>query len=148
MYETCNSYYDTSTNEVLACSEFNWEWSGEQGAKEPDAIYHGMVVSISLDNQLIYDGGTDPLRNIISLRGKKHIKFKVFETLKGEDGSVLTAVLPECIGGTTGFGNTAILFKVGDVWHIKSLSRDHANEMAFDVLHRLSDVNHPSELQP
>jgi hypothetical protein len=136
------------SNGVFACSELNWDWGAAKWVSEPTAIYHGMVASISLSSQSIYDGETDPLRNILALRGERNINFKVFETLKGNETLVVTAVLPECIGGVAEFGDTAILFKVGGAWHIKPLQGDYANETASKVLRRLSTIRHSSELQP
>lgn len=135
-------------NAAFACSEFHWDWDAEKWAKESTAIYYGMVASISLDNDSIYDGETDPLINVISLRGEQHIKFKVFETLKGETKAVVETVLPECVGGVAEFGDTALLFKVGEIWHIKPLKGDYADETASDVLLRLSKVKRESGLKP
>lgn len=134
------------TNEVLACSEFNWDWSTEKWVQNSDAIYHGIVASISLSDQSIYDGETDPLSNVVTLRGERYIKLKVSETLKGEAGAVVTAVLPECLGGVAGFGDTAILFKVGDVWHIRPLTGNYADETASNILQKLSSVKHQLDL--
>ena len=135
-------------NKAVACSEFNWAWNADKWASEPSAVYHGMVASISLNDQSINDGEKDPLSNVLSLRGERHIKFKVFETLKGDVSTVVSAALPECVGGVAEFGDIAVLFKVGGVWHVKPLQGDYADETATKVLRKLSNVRHPSELQP
>jgi hypothetical protein len=129
---------------VFACSDFNWNWKSEDWIEGADAIYHGMVVSISLDKKSIYDGRADPIINAVSLRGKKHIKFKVFETLKGKKKPIVKTALLECVGGVTDFGDSGLLFKVGEVWHIKQLHGDYSEEVATKILQELSKAKHKS----
>jgi hypothetical protein len=134
------------SGKLCACSDFNRDWTPEQWIEGSDSIYHGMVVSISLDKKSIYNGESDPLFNAISLRGDKHITFKVYESLKGKKKSVVKAILPECFGGVTKFGDSAILFKVKNVWHIKSLNADLVGDKASKILAQLSKVKNKSEL--
>jgi hypothetical protein len=37
--------------------------------------------------------------------------------------SVVKAILPECLAGVAELGNSAILFKVNDVWHINIIKK-------------------------
>ena len=131
---------------AFACSDFHWEWNAEDWKQKPDAIYYGMVASISLDKKSVYDGETDPLLNTVSLRGEKHIKFKVFESLKGRNMRVVEAVLPECIGGVADFGDSALLFKVGSVWHIKQETESEI--IVKNILSGLSKINTEPEKKP
>ena len=131
---------------ALACSDFHWEWNADDWKQKSDAIYYGMVASISLNRKSVYDGETEPLLNTVSLRGEKHIKFKVFETLKGKNMRVVEAVLPECIGGVADFGNSALLFKVGKVWHIKQ--KNESEIIVKNIITELSKINTESEKKP
>ncbi len=134
---------------AFACSDFKWDWSVDKWISKPEAIYHGVVASISLGESSIYDGEIDPLKNTIeSIRGDRHIKLKVSETLKGDSSAVVSAVLTDCIGGLADFGTAALLFRVGDVWHIKSLKGDSADEVAPKVLGALKKIRHRSDIGP
>lgn len=128
-----------------ACSDFMWQWDENDWVKGSDAIYHGIVVSMSLSQESINDGETDPLLNVIALRGEKHITFKVFETLKGRSQRLVKAVLSECIGGVAEFGDTGLLFQVGDVWHMKPNAGNWATPIAAKVLKLLSTKKRTSE---
>ena len=131
-----------------ACSDFNWQWKMEDWIKDSSAIYHGIVVSMSLSEKSINDGETDPLLNVVALRGEEHITFKVFETLKGKPRKILKVVLPECIGGVTEFGDTGLLFKVGKVWHIKPNVGNWASPIAGEIIEKMSKKQHKSSVQP
>lgn len=133
------------SEELFACSDFNSNWNVEQWINGSDSIYHGMAVSLSLDKKSIYNGETDPLLNTISLRGEKHIVFKVFESLKGKNKLVIKTILPECLGGVIGFGESAVLFKVKNIWHIKPLVGNSADKKASKILAKLSKIKHKSE---
>jgi hypothetical protein len=134
------------SGKLCACSDFHWDWTLDQWVEGSDSVYLGMVVSISLDKKSIYNGESDPLFNVISMRGDKHITFKVYESLKGKKKSVIKAILPECLGGVTKFGDSAILFKVKNVWHIKSLDAKLVDDKASKILAKLSKVKNKSEL--
>ena len=133
---------------VNACSDFNWQWKVEDWINGSDAIHHGIVVSMSLSEKSINDGETDPLLNVVALRGEEHITFKVFETFKGKPRKILKVVLPECIGGVTEFGDTGLLFKVGKVWHIKPNVGKWANPIAGEIIEKLSKKQHRFSVQP
>lgn len=133
------------SGKLFACSDLHWDWDVEQWIEGSHSIYHGMVVSISLDKQAIYDGETDSLLNAISLTGDKYITLKIFESLKGSKKAVAKVVLPECLGGAAEFGDSAILFEVDNIWHIKPLNTDMADDMALSILNKLSKVKHTSE---
>ena len=131
---------------AFACSDFHWEWKAEDWVQKPDSIYYGMVASISLKKESVYNGETDPVLNAVSLRGETLITFKVFESLKGKSTHVVKAILPECIGGVAGFGDSALLFKVGKVWHIKQ--QDNNNEVVKYVISSLSKQNSEPKKKP
>ena len=137
-----------SSSYTNACSDFNWQWKTKDWIKGADAIYHGIVVSMSLSEESINDGETDPLLNVVSLRGEEHITFKVFETLKGKPRKIVKTVLPECIGGVTEFGGTGLLFKVGAVWHIKPNVGNWESPIAGEIIEQLSTKKHKSSPQP
>jgi hypothetical protein len=131
---------------ALACSDFHWEWKAEDWVQKPDSIYYGMVASISLGKESIYNGETDPVLNAVSLRGKKHITLKVYESLKGERARVVKATLPECIGGVAAFGESVLLFKVGKVWHVKN--KENYSEIFKYVAGSLSKHNSEPKENP
>ncbi|MES2826057.1 MAG: hypothetical protein V4732_20825 [Pseudomonadota bacterium] len=129
-----------TANTAKACSELHWDWNAEKWIKESYAIYQGMVVSISLNEKSIKDGNADPLHAAISLRGERKITFKVFETLKGHSKTIVTGILPECIGGTTEFGDTALLFNIDGKWHIKSMSSRESGSIPNNIFLTLSKI--------
>ena len=94
-----------------------------------------------MSDEEIYNGETAPLLNLTSW-SDKHITFKVFETLKGEPNKTVDVILERCFG-VTSFGETALLFKVKDVWHIKS---DNKGTLAKNVLKQLSTVDHEADI--
>jgi hypothetical protein len=120
----------------------------EDWINESDAIYHGIVVSMSLCEKSINDDETDPLLNVVALRGEEHITFKVFETLKGKPRKILKVILPECISGVTEFGDTGLLFKVGKVWHIKPNVGNWADPIAGEIVEKMSTKQHKPNVQP
>jgi hypothetical protein len=69
--------------QACACTEFMGNWKEGDWIDGSEKIYYGIVVSMSLEKNSIEDGDTDPLLNVVALRGEKHITFKVFETFKG-----------------------------------------------------------------
>ena len=58
--------------QVDACVEFKFNWNEEQWIDGSESIYHGIVVSISLSDEEIYNGETDPIFNTTS-RSDKYI---------------------------------------------------------------------------
>lgn len=133
---------------IFACSDFHWDWKVDDCISGSKSIYHGMVVSLSLDKKSIYDGETDPLSNAISLRGDKVIKFKVFETLKGKKETVVKAILLECVGGWPEFGDTGLLFRVEKIWHMKPQDGDSGEGVPARILRKLSKVKQKLDLKP
>ena len=76
---------------VEACREFNEGWNQKQWISRSDSIYHGKIVSVSLSEEEINNGETDPLFNLVA-RSDKHIRLKVFETLKGNTQKVINII--------------------------------------------------------
>jgi hypothetical protein len=133
-----------SSIQAKACSDFMWDWKERDWIEGSQKIYYGIVVSMSLDKESINDGETDPLFNVIALRGEQHITFKVFETFKGSPKKLVKVVLPECTGGVTEFGNTGLLFKVGKVWHIMPDVGNWESTISKNIIGKLSKLRKSS----
>lgn len=59
---------------------------------------------------------------------------------------VVEAVLPECIGGVAEFGDSALLFKVGNVWHIKQANENEI--LVRNIVNAPSKTNSAAEKNP
>ena len=133
-----------ASSHVEACTDFMANWDDVQWIKGSESIYHGIIVSISLSDEEINDGETDPLFNLFN-RSDKHITFKVFETLKGDSQKVINVILDGCFGGIAYFGQEVILFKVKNTWHIKENVK---KSLANNILKQLSTIEHVSGIVP
>lgn len=129
-----------------ACSDFMWQWTVDDWRLKPQSIYHGKVVAIRAPRDYAHDEETDPLRDTLVFRSlSRSIDVKVFETLKGRTKSFIRATLQPCEGGLPNYLNEVILFRVGSVWHAKTLVGEDPNgdPIATDVYRSLTTRHEP-----
>ena len=133
----------------FGCSDLNWNWSNIDWLEKPNAIYYGMIVSVSAPKSFKKDGEIDPFINMVSSQTRfmgADVELKVFETLKGKDKPLVKANLKGCTGGVSKYRQEVVLYRVGGQWHAKSYQQKDTESVAYFTLKSLTKVQGSSGL--